>query len=87
MGRILAAVAGILAVACCLSDAFAQQAQFPCDAFRRNSDGSLSVVKDATVQGPNGTSVPIGPGMSLPQGVNVDFMGVDLAALHEKNCR
>jgi len=82
----LAAFTGIVAVACCLSDAFAQE-RFPCEAFKKNPDGSLSVVKDATLAGPNGNAVPIGPGMSVPQGVKIDFMGLDLAALHEKNCR
>jgi hypothetical protein len=84
MGRILGPFLGILAVASLLSDAALGQERFPCEAFKKNADGSLSVVKDVIIPGPNG-SVPMGPGMSLPQGG--DFMGLNLMALHDKNCR
>lgn len=48
----------------------------PKDAFKKNPDGSYSVIKPVVIQGPNG-SINLNPGMSFSRGVQ--FMGVDIA--------
>jgi hypothetical protein len=50
--RILAVALILIQLA--MSFAFGQG--IPCHAFRRNADGSWSVVQPVTIQGPNGSS-------------------------------
>ncbi len=57
--------------------------QIPCEAFRKNPDGSWTCIKPVTISGPNGT-VKLGAGMTFSPGVA--FMGVDLAKLLEEHC-
>ena len=64
---------------------YAQVGTFPCDAFRMMPNGMLQVVKDVTIQGPNGSvrmsagAVSFGPGMS--------YGGVSIYALYQQYCR
>ncbi len=58
--------------------------QIPCDAFKKNPDGSWSSIKPVTISGPTGGSIKIGSGITFRKGVQ--FMGVDLAALLDANC-
>ena len=54
----------------------------PKDAFKKNSDGSYSVVKPVEIQGPNG-NINLGPGMSFSRGV--EFMGIDIAKILDES--
>jgi hypothetical protein len=62
----------------------AQTPQIDCSQFRHNDDGSWSPLVPVRITGPNG-SVQIGPGVSFREGVA--FMGIDLAALLDQQCR
>jgi hypothetical protein len=56
----------------------------PCDAFRKNPDGSWSPVRQVVIAGPNGP-VTVNPGTSY--WVGVAFMGIDLASRLEQQCK
>ncbi|QGM96204.1 hypothetical protein [Methylocystis parvus] len=72
-----------LALALLAMTAIPASAHHPCDAFRNNGNGSFTVLKPITMQGPNG-SVQIGSGMTFGPGVL--FMGVDLSAGLQAHC-
>jgi len=56
----------------------------PKDAFKKNLDGSYSVIKPVVIQDTNGSSISMNPGMSFSRGVQ--FMGIDIAKiLDEEN--
>jgi hypothetical protein len=55
-----------------------------CSAFRKNADGSWTCIKPVTLQGPNG-KVGIGAGASFARGSL--FMGLDVAAWLDQNCK
>ena len=57
--------------------------QIPCDAFKKNPDGSWTTVKAVTITGSTG-QIQIAPGQTFKK--KVLFMGVDLVALLEANC-
>jgi hypothetical protein len=56
----------------------------PCQAFRKNSNGSWTSVQSVTISNPNGGQIQIGAGVTFTRGVM--FMGVDLAAWLDANC-
>ena len=55
-----------------------------CGAFQRNDNGTWTSIDSATISGPGGGIIQIGPGMTFSRGVQ--FMGVDLAAWLDANC-
>ena len=55
-----------------------------CEAFTKNSDGSWSSIHATDIQAPIGT-IRIPPGMTFQQGKT--FIGIELVAVLEKNCR
>jgi len=55
----------------------------PCDAFRKNPDGSWACIKPVTIRGPAG-EIKISPGLTFRKGVY--FMGIDLATLLDQQC-
>lgn len=50
----------------------------PKDAFKRNDDGSYSVIKPVVIEGPNG-KISLNPGITFRRGVA--FMGIDIAKI------
>lgn len=52
------------------------------EAFRKNPDGSYSVIKPVVIQSPTG-SISLNPGMSFAYGVQ--FMGIDIAKFLDEN--
>jgi len=57
---------------------------FPCTAFQVQPNGMLAVVQSVTLTGPNG-QITVNPGASFSPGVL--WMGVNLYALYQQNCR
>ena len=57
--------------------------EVPCDAFRKNPDGSWTYLKSVVIKGEHG-EITIGPNMTFNKGVK--FMGLDLAALLSQHC-
>jgi len=57
----------------------------PCDAFRKNPNGTWSPTRPVKISSPEGATVSIGPGVSF--GPGVQFAGIDLYALLNQNCR
>jgi hypothetical protein len=51
----------------------------PCDAFRKNADGSWTSIETMTISG-----VEVGPGVTFRQGV--PFKDLDLATWLDQNC-
>ena len=57
---------------------------FPCDAFRRNANGTWTSVRAVTISREGGGQIQIGAGVTFSRGVL--WMGVNLAALLDANC-
>ncbi len=58
----------------------------PCDAFRKNPDGSWTCIKPVillALQNPQG-QLPIRPGFTFKKGVK--FMSMDIAKILDKKC-
>ena len=59
------------------------QQQIPCDAFRKNPDGSWTCIKPVSIRSSTG-QIEIGTGMTFTKGVQ--FMGINLAELLDESC-
>jgi len=57
--------------------------RLPCEAFRKNPDGSWTTTKQVTIEGPSG-KVVLAPGQTFREGAQ--FMGLDLASLLNEQC-
>lgn len=57
--------------------------QLPCDAFKKNPDGSWSTIKPITIKSDMG-EVKLSAGQTFRQGVL--FMNLDLVALLNQHC-
>ena len=58
--------------------------EIPCEAFKKNPNGSWTCIKPVTIKGPKG-EIGIGVGMTFTRGVS--FMGINLAELLDKDCK
>ncbi len=58
--------------------------QSPCDAFRKNPNGSWTSIKSVTISKPGGGAIKISPRMTFDKGVF--YRGVDLAKWLDENC-
>ncbi len=57
--------------------------RIPCEAFKKNPDGSWTCIKPVTIKGVIG-EIQIGVGKTFTRGMQ--YMGVDLAELLDKYC-
>ncbi len=57
--------------------------QIPCDAFRRNTNGSWTCVKPVTIKG-HYAQARLNPGTTVSRGAN--FAGLNLVAILDKQC-
>lgn len=59
--------------------------RIPCDAFKRNDDGSWTPTRDVNVELPDGTVLTVGSAVSFTPGASIQ--GLDLGAVLERECR
>ena len=82
MAKCLLPFLGVI-VASVGTQAFAQSAGFPCDAFKVQTNGRLEVVRPVTITGPSG-KMTLNPGISFgPEGL---YMGANIFELYRKSC-
>jgi hypothetical protein len=59
--------------------------RIPCDAFKKQDDGSWRPTRDVNVELPDGTVLTVGPAASFAPGNPI--RGLDLGAVLDKECR
>ena len=59
--------------------------RIPCDAFKKQDDGSWTPTRDVNVELPDGNVLTVGPAASFRLGNAI--RGFDLAAVLERECR
>ena len=67
-----------------VTSAAAQAQKFPCQAFRLEPNGTLSVLQPMSIKTANG-EVQFSPGTSLHP--KDQFIGIDLYAVYRQHCR
>ena len=59
--------------------------RIPCDAFKKQENGSWVPTRDVNVELPDGNVLTVGPAASFPPGQSI--RGLDLGASLERECR
>jgi hypothetical protein len=59
--------------------------RIPCDAFKKQDDGSWRPTRDVNVELPDGTVLTVGAAVSFTPGTPI--RGLDLGAVLDKECR